>query len=221
MRQDDAVKAEGTTEQPEPAPVTEPSPQPKATKKVSKAQRQKKLAVKPSGKTDFDGAKTVEELVEKHNEMVLTGVDLGLACRAVKSFVDAKTGVLACERLHAQIEKARATPAAESGSSKESTMAKKSKSTNARRSVKGKTKAAKTAKTTRTRSSFAPDARIVAMKGAENPAREGSGRHKRIAAVLAASGKSVGDFLKKGKTGTLSFCVRNKLVRVEGGGKAA
>lgn len=205
------------------APPAEKKPETTATavkkkRRASKAQRQAAAVVQPSGKTEFDGAKTVEALVAKHNEMVLTGVDLGLASRPVKTFVDVKTAVLACERLNAQIEKAREPKPEETGETKESKkMAKKRKSGNARKAVKGKTRAAKTG---RTRASFLPDAKIVIVKGAENPAREGSGRHKRIAGVLASGGKTVAEFGKKGKIGTLSFCVKNKLVRVEGG-KAA
>jgi hypothetical protein len=216
-----------TTGQPAPAetnPPESPEHKPETTtavkkkRKASKAERQQKSSVVASGKAEFDGARTVEDLVARHNEMVLTGADFGLAHKPVKTFADVKTGVLACERLHANIEKARATTET---NTTEDTMKKARKSGSARKAVRGKTKAAKTTKTGRTRARFPMDAKIVAVKGAKITAREGSGRRKRIDACIASSGKTVGDWLKKGKTGTLSFCVKNKLVRVEGGGKAA
>jgi hypothetical protein len=58
-----------------------------------------------------------------------------------------------------------------------------------------------------------PTMKIVAVRGATNPAREGSERHARIDAVLKA--KRVELALGRGaRTSTVRFCIANELVRV-------
>jgi len=60
---------------------------------------------------------------------------------------------------------------------------------------------------------IAPEMKIVPVKDAVNPAREGSERHARIAAVLKA--KRVELALGRGaRLSTVRFCVRRELVRV-------
>ena len=101
---------------------------------------------------DFNTLTDTAELVECYNEMTLTAKDLGLKTVTVKSFADVKTGVLACEMLHANIVTKR----------EESAVVKKTVKT--RTAVKGKTtkaKAAKTTKATARRSRLDPKARIV------------------------------------------------------------
>lgn len=60
----------------------------------------------------------------------------------------------------------------------------------------------------------APELKIVAVKGAENPIREGTAAHKRVAAVLAA--KRVELALGRGaRTSTVRFAVRAGLIRLQ------
>jgi hypothetical protein len=60
---------------------------------------------------------------------------------------------------------------------------------------------------------IAPEMKIIPVKGAVNPAREGSGRHERINHVLKS--KRVELALGRGAAiSTVRFCVLNELVRV-------
>lgn len=201
-----------------------------AKKKASKAARQAKdaLPVDAAPKTEFDGAKTVDDLVQKYNEMVLTCVDFGLAARTVKSFADVKTGVLACERLHAQIEKARSGNSAHT--TKETKVSKKAKKTAAKKAPKKtaakkgvkKTSAKKDGGAKRSRVELPKDGKFTWTKGAKNPFREKSAVHGRVQKLMDNSGLTVAELKKKGcKTGTMAYCVREKLATVVGGGKAA
>lgn len=200
----------------------------KKERKASKAQRQQATAagLAASGKTEFQGAKTIEELTAKHNEMVLTAVDFGLAHRTVKTFIDVKTGVLACERLHAHIEKARSSTKddkAQSGQKETSDMAtKKTTKSGARKAVKGKTKAAKTGGAKRERMTFGAKDVVTWNASKKNPFREKSGKWKRVEAIRTNSGKSVADIKKKGaRGGTIAFAVKNGLAKVAKTEKAA
>ena len=67
-----------------------------------------KKVSKPRAKKTAEPTETVEQLVERYNEMVATAIDLKIkGVAVVTAFKDVTTGVQACERLHAQIEKAR------------------------------------------------------------------------------------------------------------------
>jgi len=170
---------------------------------VKKPEVTKGVFIKDGETPNFKSLSSVEELVSAYNEMVLTATDLGIKkVTTVKTFVDQKTGVLACERLHAAIIKARNPETKE-------TNVKKSKR-NARKAVKGKTSAAAKAP----RSKFDETAKI-SWTGKDNPFREGSGRHERTEKVRTASGQTVKTFLSKGgKSSTLGYCVKNKLAKV-------
>lgn len=73
----------------------------------------------------------------------------------------------------------------------------------------------KTAKKTAApkRIAIEPTAKIVPIKGAENPYREGSAVAKRVNAVLTT--RRVDAALKKGaRTSTVRACLRAKLIRI-------
>lgn len=150
---------------------------------------------------DFKTLRTVEELVAAYNDMVPTAIDLAVPkISTVRTFVDAKTGVLACERLHAAIKKAR-VPAAKAAAvvKEKKVMAKKSKKA---KSKKGASKP---------RSKFDPKSRIVVV-AKENPARKGTGRFARVQKVMDS--KTVEACLKKVKAGSLAWCIANKVVKL-------
>lgn len=99
---------------------------------------------------------------------------------------------------------------------KEKQVAKKAAKTNARKPVAKKAatkKAAKKAGGGGRRTAFADDAKIT-RTGKDNPAREGSGRYKRIQNVLSHNGKTVKTYRATGKGGTLGWCVKAGLVKV-------
>lgn len=164
------------------------------------------------GNVDFRQLRTVEELIEAYNDMVPTAVDFGITkIGTVKSFVDVKTGQLACERLHAQILKAREPKPSKVEKTEPAKPVKKESKTMATKTTKSKARKAVRGKTTGKRPVLDDKAKIVVLKK-ENPFREGSGRHKRVAVLYKS--KTVGDFLKKGKRGTLSYCIANKIVKL-------
>lgn len=172
---------------------------------------------------DFRRLKTVEELVECYCDMVPTAIDLGIPkIGTVKSFPDVKTGVLACERLHFQIKKARDP---KSVKKEEEVMAKKASkkttSKNASKIKKGGAKKGATKKATgvkRPRASFDENAKITWLYSGENgknPCRDGSGKAKRVDGVIKASGKTVKTFLAGGGLArSLAHCVGKKWCKV-------
>ncbi len=170
---------------------------------------------KPGPAPEFNALKTVEELVEAYNDMVPTAIDLKIPrVGTVKSFVDAKTGQLACERLHDQITKAR-FPEYAKEKQKVATKSKKSKTSN-RTAVRGKTTAAKGGAKggTKTRVTFDESAKI-SVKVKENPCREGTAKFKRYETLLSHNGKTVATYLShKGNPDTLRNAIRNKIVSV-------
>lgn len=97
----------------------------------------------------------------------------------------------------------------------ESTVAAKKPSTKAKKGTSKKASSKAATANARTRSSFDEKSKIV-KTGKENPAREKSGKYNRIDNVLKHNGKTVGLYLGagKGKTGTLSACVKLGLVKV-------
>jgi len=185
--------------------------------------------------------KTLEELQELHSEMLATASDLGLEVPEdlKMNFTDQSVGATVCSNLDALIREhrakgevaadqgeahngaaspsepaepaprakkpRRAKPAAEPKQEKEPMPSKTTKS-KARGKVKGKT--------TGKRPAFAADAKIT-WTGKDNPARAGSGRHKRIEGVRKASGKTVDKYQQGGgRAGTLGWCVKRGLVKV-------
>lgn len=125
--------------------------------------------------------KTVEEAVSLYNEMVQTVVDLGKKNIAVvKTFVDLKTGQIACDRLHNEIVRSREPK-------KEVKVAKKAKTAKAAKKAapKAKTKAKKTANSGKksTRLQLTDETKFV-HTGEPNPFREKSGRWTRTERVI-------------------------------------
>jgi len=57
---------------------------------------------------------------------------------------------------------------------------------------------------------------VIRAVSKENPTREGTGRHERVANLLKHDGKLVSDYLKKGKSATLKFAVDAGWVKVVG-----
>ena len=179
-----------------------------------------KSQVEPAVTPDFAAMTTVDELVGAYNSMVTTAGEVGVKkVTTVKSFIDVKTGKLACERLHAAIQKAvnpTAKPKSAKAASKEKTdMTKTTKKTAKKTAKTAKTKTAKKAKGTGTpRSKYDPASKISWI-GKENPYREGSGRFERVELLRKSNGKTVDTYLKNGGRGsTLSHCVGAKLVKV-------
>jgi hypothetical protein len=155
---------------------------------------------KPEPKSELKKPETVEEAVETYNEMVLTAIDLGISkIAAVKMFVDLSTGVKACERLHASIERARDPKSKK----EEKDMAKKSKKSatkKAARSTTGKVKLT--------------DETKITWSGKKNPFREKTGAWTRTEKVRENSGQTVKTLRsKKVKTGTIRTLLRLDLVK--------
>lgn len=194
-----------------------PADAPKAEEKVTET------AAGSPPDPDFRRLKTVEELVECYCDMVPTAIDLGIPkIGTVKSFPDVKTGVLACERLHFQIKKARDP---KSVKKEEEVMAKKASkkttSKNASKIKKGGAKKGAAKKATgvkRPRASFDENAKITWLYSGENgknPCRDGSGKAKRVDGVIKASGKTVKTFLAGGGLArSLAHCVGKKWCKV-------
>lgn len=174
----------------------------------------KKDGLYKGGDVDFAALTTIEEYVAMYNEMVLTATDVGVKkITTVKSFDSLKTGKLACERLHAAIQKAvNPTAVTKETTVKKAKTAKTAKKTATKKTAK---KPAKKAKGTGApRSKYEGTAKITWI-GKENPYREGSGRHERVELLRKSSGKTVETYLKNGGRGsTLSHSVGAKLVKV-------
>lgn len=187
--------------------------------------------------------KTVDQLVEIHNEMALTAHDFGLVAEPVANFGSASEGIAACERLHGQIlaareraaapEKKRAIKskkakvkkaeveaktesvvAAEPTTQKETTVAKKTKK------AKGVRKAAKAGNGARKYSAKYPlDAKIT-WTAEGNPARKDTIFYDRVEKIRKA--KTIESALKSGGTqADARECAKREWCKIAGGTRAS
>lgn len=154
---------------------------------------------------NFQAMETVEELVSSYNEMVQTAIDLGIKkMTTVRTFMDVKTGRLACERLHASILRARDPKPAKGEKDGDGKMAKKAK------------KSKKSASRSSARAKITGETK-VSWSGKANPFRKDSGKWKRTEKVRENSGQTVKTLKSKGvKSGTVRTLHRMKLVSLAG-----
>jgi hypothetical protein len=191
---------------------------PKVAAKVKEAKAAEKTVkikaqVEPENTPDFAAMTNVDEFVAAYNSMVITAGEFGVKqVTTVRSFIDVKTGRLACERLHVAILKARGLPIP--GNNKENDTVAKKAST---KKTSKKTSAKKTKKTggvKRTRSKFDGKDKIKWL-GKDNPFRESSGKYERTERAKKCNGQTVDSFRGKGgKDGTLATLVKLKLISV-------
>jgi hypothetical protein len=201
------------TEEKKPEETTKTEEAPKAetpkTEEVPKADvPKKKTASKKS--TDFQKPETVEDAVKLYNEMVLTAIDVGISkVIPVEKFVDLKTGVRACERLHESIQKARGPKSS-----------KKEKDDMPKKTAKKSTTKKKAAKKSGARGPIAKitdETKVTWVSGKENPYREGTGKWKRTEVVRTSTGSAVTVKTlqgKKVKRGTIRTLVREGVAKL-------
>jgi len=172
----------------------------------------KKKAAPKKKTTDYQKPETVEAAVKLYNEMVLTAIDVGISkIVTVDKFVDLKTGVRACERLHEEIQRARDPKQPR----KEDTMPKKT----AKKATTKKKAAKKSSGSRGPIAKLTDDTKVTWVSGKENPYREGSGKWKRTEAVRtstssAATVKTLRS--KKIKTGTIRTLAKQGVVKLAG-----
>lgn len=142
-------------------------------------------------------------LREVHSDMLATASDLDadVPDALCREFDDTRVGVKTCRELHELIQRARHSVELKK---QEAEMAKKTKAT--------KKTAAKKAATGRARSSGFPEGAKITVLVKENPCREGTGRHERVAKMLKSGGKTVAG--SGVATGTLRYGVNEKLIKV-------
>lgn len=173
---------------------------------------------------------TVEEAIELYNEMAQTLIDLGdTKAVTVKTFANLKTGVLACQRRHAAILRAKEPKKVEE---EKIVTTKTEKKTSAKKAPAKKAAAAKKApakkvpaKKAATKKAATRTARVSALKLTDetkflwvgpNPFREGSGKHARTAKVQESTERAqtwAALRAKKIKSGTLRVLHRMGVVK--------